>query len=128
MDWKTINEIDYSTMWRSVSETEEMPVAGHLREIQDVQENDLRQKSMVEHWLLEEVECFDESVTVAQPVGLLYSVFLQWCAEQNALRTAPSRAWFGRELARLGVVSRRTMTGATYFVRLRPGFQQHRIT
>ena len=96
LDWENINSIDYSSLWRSVDHYCQSPILHHLAEIKEVQEREIRAKSLTEQWL--EQCCKPTDFNSSSPTSkTLYQNFQQW-AQWQKLQQNYTFQQFSKEL------------------------------
>lgn len=116
-DWKTINEIDYLAIWRSIDETKDgsFYLQGHADVIRERQEV-IRDRDSVEEWLEHfELKPIGDHTDREFPVFTLYSDYMEFMAQQKRERYAISLNKFGR-LMTSHCRKSRSLKGVTYIV------------
>jgi hypothetical protein len=115
-DWETINNLDFLTLWKSIS-TEEDYLNGRGEELK-VHQEELRQKDHVEHFALdmgispgvegeEEYRCTNVQI---------FQNYLNWAEEYR--HTPMNEVAFGRALKARGFKAWRKSTSRGYWVKV----------
>ena len=105
-----INSIPYLDIWQSVDPIAEMPILPFLKELDIVQESEIRNMCLVEEWLTnccEVVESEDPSKGWWKPDSL-YGNFKKWLEWQNKMGLLPT---FNKFLNRISDFRLKGMTG-----------------
>lgn len=122
IDWDSINEIDYESLWASVDETGPCPILPYIDEIKKVQESSVRAKGNIEQFLEEccEVTEFGKDSPTTK---VLYNAFVEFCRMQG-IRNFEGLQQFSRRLPKhigelnMGASSKKTNRGTVWSLSL----------
>jgi hypothetical protein len=124
LNWEKINSIDYLKLWQSVDENSECPILPVLKDIELIQNNDIRSVDLIEEWLsqiCEQNNFDDRSHTTYE----LFTMFRNWC-DSNGTKNFITFQKFGRDLQsqirNLGwnVSSKHSNRGTVWPIKLKP--------
>lgn len=120
-----INSISYLDIWQSVDPMAEMPILPFLKELDIIQESEIRNMCLVEEWLTnccEVVESEDPSKGWWKPDSL-YGNFKKWLEWQNKMGLLPT---FNKFLNRISDFRLKGMTGVFEYHVNGKLFRKHR--